>query len=333
MGETSGALIGGVMVIGLVLGREELENIQAYRDTMEASYKLYYRFKEELESTICFEIQKSLLGRSFDFKIDEEAEGWYKAGGLEKCPMVCAIAARIAADIILTLHAFQAKQRKGTYDVFIVCRLGSKNVLVDTAIEAEDYRNYYPGFNNVPFEPVQTFEQALGRVGCVPDDIDIIIQTHLHIDHIYNTLKCKNAVIYVQEEGLQFALNPHPIFELVYPREIIKDLNFEVIKGDQTILPGIAVMLVPGHAPACQAVVDATKGKAVISGFCCIMENFNPPEDVKTKISPFASYPVIVPGIHVDLFQAYESVFRGKQMADIIIPMHDPDMALLEQIP
>ena len=103
MGETCGALLGGIMGIGLVLGREELEDIQAYRDTMEASYKVYYRFKEEVGSTICFEIQKSLFGRTFDFKTDEEAEEWYKAGGLEKCPMVCAIAARIAADIILTL--------------------------------------------------------------------------------------------------------------------------------------------------------------------------------------------------------------------------------------
>ena len=105
MGETCGALIGGIMAIGLVLGREELENIQAYRDTMEASYKLYNRFKLETGSTICFEIQKRLLGRSFDFKRDEEAEKWYRAGGLEKCPMVCAIAARITADIILSIKA------------------------------------------------------------------------------------------------------------------------------------------------------------------------------------------------------------------------------------
>jgi C_GCAxxG_C_C family probable redox protein len=103
MGETCGALTGGIMAIGLVLGREELENILAYRDTMEASYKLYNRFKEEIGSTICLEIQKRLFGRSFDFKQDDEAEEWYKAGGLEKCPMVCAIAARIAADIILDL--------------------------------------------------------------------------------------------------------------------------------------------------------------------------------------------------------------------------------------
>jgi C_GCAxxG_C_C family probable redox protein len=105
MGETCGALTGGIMAIGLMLGREELENIQAYRDSMQASYEMYNRFREEMGSSICFEIHKRLLGRSFDFKIDEEAEEWYKAGGLEKCPMVCAIAARIAADIILRLKA------------------------------------------------------------------------------------------------------------------------------------------------------------------------------------------------------------------------------------
>ncbi|GAH09171.1 unnamed protein product, partial [marine sediment metagenome] len=33
---------------------------------------------------------------------------------------------------------------------------GDKHVLVDTAIEAEDYRNYHPGFKNMPFEPVQS---------------------------------------------------------------------------------------------------------------------------------------------------------------------------------
>jgi len=105
MGETCGALIGGIMAIGLVFGSEALENVQAYRATMEASYEMYNRFKKEAGSTVCFDIQKKLMGRTFDFKKDEDAEEWYKAGGLEKCPMICAIAARIAADIILTLKA------------------------------------------------------------------------------------------------------------------------------------------------------------------------------------------------------------------------------------
>jgi C_GCAxxG_C_C family probable redox protein len=111
MAQTCGALMGGVMAIGLVLGRERLEDIQAYRDTMAASYEMYDRFKEEVGSTVCFEIQTMLLGRSFDFKVEADAEEWYKTGGLEKCPMVCGIAARIAADIILDLQVLDTSLR------------------------------------------------------------------------------------------------------------------------------------------------------------------------------------------------------------------------------
>lgn len=209
-----------------------------------------------------------------------------------------------------------------------------KNVLIDTAIEAEDYRNYHPGFNNGPFESVQTFEEALAKVNCTPDDIDIVIQTHLHMDHIYNTSKCRNAVVYVQTKEFEFSLNPHAIFEICYPRDIIKNLVFELIDGEKTILPGIKVMPVPGHTPGCQAVIiDTEEGKAVITGFCSIKENFYPPEDVKENVTPFASYPVIAPGVHTDLFQAFESALKVKQIADIIIPVHDPEIAERDIIP
>ena len=101
MGESCGALTGGIMAIGLALGSDELEDVQAYRNAMASAKKMYDEFKDELGNTLCYEIQKGLFGRSYDFKVEEEAEEWCRAGGLEKCPMVCAIAARIAADIIL----------------------------------------------------------------------------------------------------------------------------------------------------------------------------------------------------------------------------------------
>jgi glyoxylase-like metal-dependent hydrolase (beta-lactamase superfamily II) len=213
-------------------------------------------------------------------------------------------------------------------------RAGDKNVLVDTAIEAEDYRNYHPGFNKVPFQSVQNFEEALAQVECEPADIDIVIQTHLHMDHMYNTHKCSKAVVFVQAKELEFALNPHPIFEVLYPRDMIQKLKIEVVDGDHTILPGVKVMAAPGHSPGCQAViVETQEGKTVISGCCTIMDNFYPPEDVKTSVSPFATYPVIAPGIHSDLFQAYKSALKIKEIADIIIPVHDPEMALRKEIP
>ncbi|RLB06156.1 MAG: N-acyl homoserine lactonase family protein [Deltaproteobacteria bacterium] len=213
-------------------------------------------------------------------------------------------------------------------------RAGNTNVLVDTAIEAEDYRNYHPCFNKLPFEKVQGFEEALHKVDCAPEDIDIIIQTHLHMDHVYNTPKCKNAKILVQEEELKFALAPHPVFDILFPSEIIQSLKFEVLKGSEEILSGINVMLVPGHTPGCQAVVVETEqGRAVITGCCTIMENFTPTKDIKTKGSPFATYPVIAPGIHTDLFQSYESALKIKEVADIIIPVHDPTIAKMAEIP
>lgn len=101
MGETCGALTGGIMAIGLVAGSEKLEDIRAYRCSMELSYKLYNRFKEIFQSTRCYEIQEKVLGRSYNFKDEKESAAWYRDGGLHKCPMVCAIAARITAEIIL----------------------------------------------------------------------------------------------------------------------------------------------------------------------------------------------------------------------------------------
>jgi len=213
-------------------------------------------------------------------------------------------------------------------------RAGDKNVLIDSAIEAEDYRLSHPAFEHMPFKVVQSFTQALGSVGCIPDDIDIIIQTHLHLDHMYNSEKCHNAKIYVQEKELDFALKPHPIFEIFYAREKIRKLDFKVINGDQIILPGIEVMLAPGHTPGCQSVVvDTVKGKAFITGCCTIMDNFTTEKDSKKRVSPFATHPAIAPGIHTNLFDAYESVIKISRLADIIIPMHDSELSLRKTLP
>lgn len=104
MGESCGALTGGIMAIGLAIGSEKLEDFDAYKRVMENSCKLYNRFKEKYYTTRCFEIQEKVLGRRYDFKSKEDSEAWYKDGGLDKCPMVCATAARLAAEIILDLQ-------------------------------------------------------------------------------------------------------------------------------------------------------------------------------------------------------------------------------------
>lgn len=209
-----------------------------------------------------------------------------------------------------------------------VIKGGSKNIIVDTAIEIEDYKNYHPDFKNLVMDQVMSFEEALQSVNLAPDKVDIVIQTHLHFDHCSNTYKCTNAKVVVQKVELEIAQSSGP-FKALYKKELWNRLNFEVVDGDHKLLEGIELIHVPGHSLGCQAVsVQTDKGKAIISGFCSIRENFFP-----EKTHPFIGGPVILPGIFMDGVKAYESILKVKQKADIILPLHDPEILKIKEIP
>ena len=218
--------------------------------------------------------------------------------------------------------------------IFWIIEGAEKNIIVDTAIHATDYTAYHQGFKNLPIEHLMSFEEALSKNSLTPSEIDIVIQTHLHFDHCHNTQKCPNASVLVQEEELRFAKDPHPVFAPMYASHLLEGLDFKTVRGRQRILPGIEVVPVPGHTPGCQAVViDTDAGRAAITGFCSIRENFFPAEDIKENVSPFAGYPVTIPGIHYSAERAYDSMLRIKQLADIILPLHEPELMNVEVIP
>ena len=204
-----------------------------------------------------------------------------------------------------------------------------ENVLVDTGIEADDYRNYDPRFRDLEMDTLMTFEEALESVNLTPEKIDVVIQTHLHFDHCFNTKKCKNARVMVQEAELKFAQNPAP-FEGLYRKALYEGLNFEMISGDHSLFPGLDLLFVPGHSAGGQAVsVETEKGRALISGLCSLKENFYP-----EKTSPMAGDDsTLLPGIMLNAVQAYQSVKRMKEAADILLSLHDPEVLELTAIP
>jgi C_GCAxxG_C_C family probable redox protein len=105
-GETCGALTGAIMAIGLVSGREEIEDVEQYNKAMEPAEEAYLRFKKEVGHTLCPEIHKILYGKSYRLHIPEERKAFHEAGGHSAtgCPSVCEKAAKIAADIVLRLQ-------------------------------------------------------------------------------------------------------------------------------------------------------------------------------------------------------------------------------------
>jgi glyoxylase-like metal-dependent hydrolase (beta-lactamase superfamily II) len=204
---------------------------------------------------------------------------------------------------------------------------GEKNVLVDTGASAEIMKKHWPG----PVSDVQSFEEALAKLSLKPEDIDIVIQTHLHFDHAGNITKCKNAKVIIQEEELRFALSPHPLFAPNYDLELMQGVNFHPVKGDTEIADGIKVMLTPGHSPGTQSVVvETTKGTAIIIGFCCIQQNFEIEPELKDMIP---SWLVLTPGIHTDSLAAFDSALKIKGMADLLVPCHEPSLMQMNAIP
>jgi C_GCAxxG_C_C family probable redox protein len=103
-GETCGALTGAIMAVGLVTGGERLDDAEGYVRAMNIAVEVFDRFKKNYGTVKCFEIQEKLFGRHYDFFNPEDAEAWYKDGGLDKCPGVCAVAARIGGEVILGLR-------------------------------------------------------------------------------------------------------------------------------------------------------------------------------------------------------------------------------------
>jgi glyoxylase-like metal-dependent hydrolase (beta-lactamase superfamily II) len=127
--------------------------------------------------------------------------------------------------------------------------------------------------------------------------------------------------VYVQQAEIDFFNNPHPIDHRYYP-DVLEGVNLKIINGDAEIVTGIEVLFTPGHTPGGQSVVvETSKGKAIITGLCCNAENFP------------RGGGIIAPGVHLDAIQAYESMRRIREAAEIIIPIHDLEIGKKKVIP
>lgn len=198
------------------------------------------------------------------------------------------------------------------------------NILVDAGARASTFTE-----RGTPETDIISVEDGLNKLGLKPEDIDIVITTHLHIDHIALGYLYKKAEFIVQKRELDYALSPHHIDADLYDRRTFKGLNFKVIDGRKEIIQGVSVFLSPGHTAGGQSIeIDTTAGKAIITGFCCTLSTFVQTDEMKRR-----GWEVTVPLIHHDVREAYDSVLEVKHRADIIVALHDPIFIGKETIP
>jgi glyoxylase-like metal-dependent hydrolase (beta-lactamase superfamily II) len=150
-------------------------------------------------------------------------------------------------------------------------RTGKRTVLVETGMgnKLSDRMIKFYG------QPARLLPNLAGA-GIAPEDIDIVINTHLHFDHCgWNTTRDKNGKIvptfprakyYAPEGEWQYARKPSERDLISYISDnydpLVQSGQMTLLKGGEEILPGISVKTFPGHTAHMQAViVDGSVGK------------------------------------------------------------------------
>jgi len=152
----------------------------------------------------------------------------------------------------------------------LLVRTGKKNILIETGIG-----------NKLSEKMVHIYKQPaklldnLHAAGVAPEDIDIVINTHLHFDHCgWNTVRrgdrmvatFPNAKYYVQQKEwehgrLQLERDAVSYMSPNYD-PLLETGQMVLLNGDLELLPGISVKVFPGHTANMQAVIIESGGES-----------------------------------------------------------------------
>ena len=196
-------------------------------------------------------------------------------------------------------------------------------MLVDTGPASPEFGlRFHHGYARTPDqEPVA----ALGQLGVAPEQIDVVVNTHLHWDHCGHNDAFPNATVYVQAEELVEALACNPSHRIFYtpPREWpawLRAIHRTVpLRGDAELLPGLRAIALPGHTDGFQGVVaDTVAGRPIVIAGDAVpyLANLYPPEGGPPTIS----------GIHMSgVREYYRSLERIKALDPLhVMPGNDP---------
>ena len=146
----------------------------------------------------------------------------------------------------------------------LLVRTGRQTILIETGMGnklSDRMRKFYG-------QPAQLL-QNLSSAGIAPEDIDIVINSHLHFDHCgWNTVRDKNGKIvptfprakyYAPEGEWQYARRPSERDAISYIPEnydpLVESGQMTLLKGGEEIVPGIWVKTFRGHTADMQAVI------------------------------------------------------------------------------
>jgi glyoxylase-like metal-dependent hydrolase (beta-lactamase superfamily II) len=218
-------------------------------------------------------------------------------------------------------HAYYGGDNNETYDFALYIWLilgGDKPILVDAGLTNVEEMNR--GAAHVLREPITQDKSESGtaqlrKFGLTPEDIGHVLITHLHFDHVDDLLSYKNAKVYIGKKEWEMATTSAPTWghgKIMHEFSNTPSCRERlVLVEDQEVLPGIESFWVGGHTPGSMAYrVNTAHGKAVLTG---------------DTISLLGNFEKNIPlGIFSDRQECIAAMKKIREMADIVLPSHDP---------
>lgn len=156
-------------------------------------------------------------------------------------------------------------------------------VLIDNGAGNKENQKFIDiyGLENAASDPARfptRLEEALAEAGFTFEDVDVMIDTHLHFDHAGgNTradaegavhLSFPRARYFVQKGELEYAHWKNERIQASYLKHnfdpVMEAGKLELVEGDVEIVPGISVLRTPGHTPHHQSVLIRSAGQTAI---------------------------------------------------------------------
>lgn len=189
---------------------------------------------------------------------------------------------------------------------------GETNILVDASFSSvEDLKQHSP---DMYIKRDKGIPECLSEYGLTPEDINLVVLTHLHWDHAGTFLEYPNAQVICQKAEYEW-MEKHHSWEIGYvgwfaERLLKNKACFEFVDGSVNLLPGISLILCGGHTAGSQMVlVDTPKGLVLITG-----DNVMRYENLERNI------PV---GLFCDIYECMRALELGKKESTLCLPSHD----------
>jgi len=205
-----------------------------------------------------------------------------------------------------------------------------KTILVDVGMSQEHADRANPTITQligekaaiqISVDPLEVLRQQDVK----PEDVDYVILTHAHLDHVSNVRKFPRATFITSRVGFEWVTHsPYPqlVSPIAIPADALEFLDKEARRAGrlrltedrEEVLPGITTIRTGGHTVDHQMVlIDTAQGRVGL-----IVDNAPTYANLEQRVpvgSPF------------DVVAAAKSLDMVVQEAEIVVPGHDPEVS------